>query len=210
VAKPPHSPVLVTRSLPNDDDGGMDDTAALIVIDVQQGFDDPAWGERDNPDAEANIARLIAAWTDASRPVVLVRHDSRSPGSPLAAGGEGNALKETVADAPHDLFVTKQVNSAFYGDPDLHAWLQARGIRQLVITGIQTNMCVETTARMAGNLGYEVTVPLDATHTFDLEGPAGIRLTAAELARATAVNLDGGGFARVVSTDDVLGAAPSA
>ncbi|MDQ2661018.1 MAG: cysteine hydrolase [Actinomycetota bacterium] len=188
----------------------FDDTAALIVIDVQEGFDDPSWGQRDNPDAEQNIGRLIAAWTDAARPVVLVRHDSRSPGSPLATGSQGNALKEMVADAPHDLFVTKHVNSAFYGEPDLHAWLQARGIRQLVITGIQTNMCVETTARMAGNLGYEVTVPLDATHTFDLEGPGGIQLTAAELARATAVNLDGGGFARVATTDEVLGAAPSA
>jgi nicotinamidase-related amidase len=183
----------------------FDDTAALIVIDVQEGFDDPSWGERDNPDAEANIGRLVAAWADASRPIVLVRHDSVSPGSPLGAGTPGNALKDVVADAPHDLFVTKQVNSAFYGEPDLHAWLQDSGIRQLVITGIQTNMCVETTARMGGNLGYDVVLPIDATHTFDLEGPGGVRLTAAELARATAVNLAGGGFARVVTTDEVLG-----
>lgn len=183
----------------------FDDTAALIVIDVQEGFDDPSWGARDNPEAEANIGRLIAAWSDAARPIVLVRHDSVSPGSPLATGSPGNAFKEVVADAAHDLFVTKQVNSAFHGDPDLQAWLDARAIRQLVICGIQTNMCVETTARIGGNLGYDVTVPLDATHTFDLEGPGGIRLTAAELARATAVNLDGGGFARVVTTDEVVG-----
>jgi nicotinamidase-related amidase len=190
------------------DDGRMDfdDTAALIVIDVQQGFDDPYWGERDNPDAEANIGRLVQAWADAARPIVLVRHDSRTPGSPLASGSPGNALKPVVADAPHELFVTKHVNSAFYGQPDLQAWLDERGIRQLVVCGIQTNQCVETTARMGGNLGYEVTLPIDATHTFDMAGPGDIRLTAAELARATAVNLDGGGFARVVSTDDVLGA----
>ena len=184
----------------------FDDTAALIVIDVQQGFDDPYWGERDNPDAEANIGRLVQAWSDASRPIVLVRHDSRSQGSPLAPGSPGNALKDVVADAPHDLFVTKHVNSAFYGQPDLHAWLQDRGIRQLVICGIQTNMCVETTTRMAGNLGYDVTLPIDATHTFDLEGPGGVRLSAAELARATAVNLQGGGFANVVTSDEVVGA----
>ena len=184
----------------------FDDTAALIVIDVQQGFDDPYWGERDNPEAEANIGRLVGAWSDASRPIVLVRHDSRSQGSPLAPGSPGNALKDVVADAPHDLFVTKHVNSAFYGQPDLHAWLQDRGIRQLVICGIQTNMCVETTTRMAGNLGYDVTLPIDATHTFDLEGPDGVRLSAAELARATAVNLQGGGFARVVTTAEVVGA----
>lgn len=181
------------------------DDAALLVIDVQRGFDDPGWGPRDNPDAEANIGRLVAAWADAARPVVIVRHDSIEPGSTLAAGSPGNALKDVVAGVPHDLFVTKQVNSAFHGTPDLDAWLRARGIRQLVVCGIQTNMCVETTARVGGNLGYDVIVPLDATHTFDLEGPGGIRLTAAELARATAVNLDGGDFARVVSTDDVVG-----
>jgi len=182
------------------------DDAALIVIDVQRGFDDPAWGPRDNPEAEANIGRLVTAWADAARPIVLVRHDSRTPGSTLAPGSPGNALKDVVADAPHDLFVTKQVNSAFHGRPDLDAWLRARGIRQLVLCGIQTNMCVETSARVGGNLGYDVVLPIDATHTFDLEGPGGIRLTATELARATAVNLAGGGFARVVTTDDVVGA----
>lgn len=180
--------------------------AALVVIDVQQGFDDPVWGPRDNPDAEANIGRLVTAWVDASRPVVLVRHDSRSGGSPLSPGTPGNALKPVVADAPHDLFVTKHVNSAFYGDPDLDTWLRDRGIDELVVCGIQTNMCVETTARMAGNLGYRVILPIDATHTFDLDGPGGLRLTAAELARATAVNLAGGGFAEVVTTDEVVAA----
>ena len=103
----------------------FDDTAALIVIDVQQGFDDPAWGARDNPDAEANIGRARRSVGGCRRPIVLVRHDSASPGSPLGVGSPGNALKDVVADAPHDLFVTKQVNSAFYGEPDLHAWLQA-------------------------------------------------------------------------------------
>jgi nicotinamidase-related amidase len=183
----------------------LDDDAALIVIDVQRGFDDPAWGPRDNLDAEANIGRLVAAWADAARPVVIVRHDSVEPGSTLATGSPGNALKDVVADAPHELLVTKQVNSAFHGEPDLDGWLRARGIRQLVLCGIQTNMCVETTARVGGNLGYDVVLPIDATHTFDLEGPGGTRLSAAELARATAVNLEGGGFARVVATDDVVG-----
>lgn len=68
-------------------------------------------------------------------------------------------------------------------------------------------MCCETTARMAGNLGYDVLFALDATHTFDLAGPDGSVLTAGELARAAAVNLHGGGFARVVPTDEVVAAA---
>ncbi|WP_030292972.1 cysteine hydrolase family protein [Streptomyces katrae] len=183
--------------------------AALLVIDVQKGFDDASfWGPRNNPAAEANIAGLMDAWQESGRPVVLVQHASRAAGSVLAADRPGHAFKDFVADRAGraSLLVTKTVNSSFYGTPDLAAWLTAQGIGQLVVSGIQTNMCVETTARMAGNLGYDVLVPLDATHTFDLEGPDGLRLTADELATATAVNLQGGGFARVVTTAQLLAA----
>ncbi|QTX04064.1 cysteine hydrolase family protein [Agromyces archimandritae] len=178
--------------------------AALVVIDVQRGFADPSWGRPNNPDAEANLARLLAAWADAGRPVVLVRHDSRTPGSPLAPGTAGNAFADVLDGVTGDLLVTKHVNSAFIGEPSLEAWLTERGIRQIVVCGIQTNMCVETTARMGGNLGFDVIVPMDATRTFDLAAPGGPSLTADELARATAVNLAGGGFARVVETASLV------
>ncbi|MEU4727437.1 cysteine hydrolase family protein [Streptomyces sp. NPDC023588] len=181
--------------------------SALLVIDVQKGFDDASfWGPRDNPAAEDNIAALMDAWQGAGRPVVLVQHLSERPGSVLAADHPGHAFKDLVEKRRAGaLVITKSVNSAFYGTPDLAEWLTGRGIGQLVVVGIQTNMCVETTARMAGNLGYDVIVPLDATHTFDLAGPAGASLTAAQLATATAVNLQGGGFARVVTTAELLG-----
>lgn len=178
--------------------------AVLIVIDVQQGFRSPVWGPRDNPAAEANIAALGAAWAASGRPIVVVRHDSARPDSPLAPGQPGNALIPEVAALASDLLVAKSVNSAFYGEPALEPWLRERAAHELVICGVQTNMCVETTARMAGNLGFDVTVPLDATHTFDLVGPEGVALTADQLATATAVNLQGGGFARVTTTADVL------
>ncbi|GHC74124.1 cysteine hydrolase family protein [Streptomyces cinnamoneus] len=187
--------------------------AALVVIDVQKGFDEKEfWGPRDNPDAEENIAALIDAWQATGRPVVFVRHDSLKPGSPLRPGQEGNDLKDFVEERRGkgegaELFVTKTVNSAFYGTPDLREWFEAEGIHQFVVTGIQTNMCAETTARMGGNLGYEVLFALDATHTFDLTGPYGWRLTAEELARATAVTLQGGGFAEVVTTAELVAAA---
>ncbi len=102
-----------------------------------------------------------------------------------------------------DLFVTKSVNSAFYGDPDLHAWLLGRGIDTVVVTGVQTNMCCETTARMAGNLGYDVKFVLDATHTFDLRGPDGLLIRAEDLAHTTAANLHGE-FGTVVRTADLV------
>ncbi|MFG2292492.1 cysteine hydrolase family protein [Streptomyces sp. NPDC048603] len=187
----------------------LDPNAALVVIDVQQGFEDSAyWGPRNNPGAEDNITALLDAWQRTGRPVVLVRHDSVHPDSPLAAGTPGNAFRDFVEKRRADtaLLVTKTVNSAFYGTPDLQEWLTAAGIGQLVPVGIQTNMCVETTARMAGNLGHRVLLPLDATHTFDLAGPAGLHLTADELATATAVSLHGGGFAQVVTTAQLLAA----
>ncbi|MGW1512785.1 cysteine hydrolase family protein [Streptomyces sp. NPDC002394] len=187
----------------------INENAALVVIDVQKGFEQEFWGRRNNPEAEANIAALIDAWQETGRPVVFVRHDSPRAGSPLEPGTEGNAFKDFVEErrgkgAGPELFVTKSVNSAFYGEPDLDAWLKGAGVEQFVVVGIQTNMCNETTARMGGNLGYDVLFALDAMHTFDLAGPFGWTQTAEELTRATAVSLHGGRFARVVSTEDVL------
>lgn len=179
--------------------------AALIVIDVQEGFDDPAfWGKRNNPSADKNIGALIAQWEKERKPIVIVRHDSASIGSVLHPSKPGNSLKPYVKAVSPSLLVTKSVNSAFYGRPDLHEWLQVNAITQVVIVGIQTNMCCETTARMAGNLGYDVIFVPDATHTFDLTGPDGEVLTAGELTRATVTNLHGGEFAKIASTADLL------
>ncbi|MBO1419046.1 cysteine hydrolase family protein [Streptomyces sp. FH025] len=184
----------------------LDLDAVLLLIDVQKGFDDPDFfGPRDNPQAERRMADLIAAWQSTGRPVVTVQH--ASPVGPLTEGTPGHELKEFVAGITPDLHITKTVNSAFYGTPDLHAWLQERGARQVVITGIITNVCCETTARMAGNLGYDAIFPVDAMHSFDMTGPDGTTVPAAELARATATTLHAMRFAKVVTTETVLEAA---
>lgn len=189
------------------------ENAALVVVDVQQGFEEEEyWGPRNNPAADRNIAGLIDAWQSSGRPVVFVRHDSPKPDSPLRVGYPGNDFKSYVEErrgkgTGPELFLTKSVNSAFYGTPDLGAWLRAGGVRQIVVAGIQTNMCAETTARMAGNLGYEVFFAFDATYTFDGVGPWGWTLGAEELARATAVSLHGGGFAEVVRSAELIAAA---
>ncbi|MFD0074356.1 cysteine hydrolase family protein [Streptomyces sp. NPDC127166] len=193
----------------------INENAALVVIDVQKGFESEFWGRRDNPDAERNIAALIDVWQETGRPVVFVRHDSPRAGSPLEPGTEGNEFKDFVEErrgkgSGPELFVTKSVNSAFYGEPDLDAWLKGVGVEQFVVVGIQTNMCNETTARMGGNLGYDVLFALDAMHTFDLAGPFDWTQTAEELTRATAVSLHGGRFARVVTTEDVVKGASAA
>ena len=176
---------------------------ALVVVDVQRGFDDPSWGRRDNPACEANVATLIDAWRSRGLPLVFVRHDSDDEVSPLRPDEPGNAFKPEVSGEP-DLLVTKQVNSAFYGSPDLDAWLRERGISSFALCGITTNHCVETTARMGGNLGYDVLFVLDACATFDREGPDGEVVTAEELTRATAASLHDE-FATVVATRDLVG-----
>ena len=131
---------------------------ALIVIDVQEGFGrEDFWGQPANLDVESSIAALVEHWrTRRPGPLVIVRHDSANPASPLHPGDPGNRLRPFLAAIQPDLLITKKVNSAFYGEPDLDGRLRAAEINDLVICGVQTNMCVETTARMAGNLGYRV------------------------------------------------------
>ncbi len=183
----------------------LEPNAALIVVDVQVGLEESDyWGRRNNATADTNIASLINHWHTNHRPIVIVRHDSVERNSPLRPGEPGNALKDYVAAANGDLLITKSVNSAFYGEPDLHDWLTRREIRTIVIAGIQTNMCCESTARMGADLGYEVVFVPDATYTFDLASPDGSLVTADHLVSATVTNLSGGGFARIVLTADLL------
>lgn len=177
-------------------------TEALLVIDVQQAFDHPSWGPRNNPDCERNVGRLIEDFRTRGEAVVFVRHDSAERGSMLAPGQPGNAFKDVVSGEP-DLLVTKHVNSAFLGDQDLDGWLKERGIDRIAVCGITTNHCCETTARMGGNLGYAVDFVLDATAAFAMTGPDGTTFDAETVARMTAANLHDE-FATVVGTDDVI------
>lgn len=182
---------------------GRLDRPALVVIDVQRGFDDADfWGQRDNPSCETNISALIAHWRSNQWPLVFVQHESDDPESPLASASSGGEFKDLITGTP-DLLVRKSVNSSFYGTPDLDAWLRAEGCGQVVICGITTNHCCETTARMAGNLGYETYFAIDATHTFDRRSPDGTTVPAATLSMVTATNLDGE-FATVLDTASLL------
>jgi nicotinamidase-related amidase len=183
----------------------IQDNAALIVIDVQKGFDDPSlFGKRNNLDADRNIESIIKSWESAKRPIVIVQLNSISNESVLNPSKPGNSLKPYVQGVNPDLLVTKSVNSAFYGTPDLDTWLKSSDIHQMVIIGIQTNMCCETTARMAGNLGYDVIFVPDAMHTFDATGPDGIVVSADEITRATIASLFDGDFAKIASTEKIL------
>ena len=180
------------------------DQYALVVVDAQVGFDDPWWGPRNNPDCDDNIDALVHHWARRGRRVVYVQHDSANRESPLHPDSPGHALKDYLRDVTPDLSVRKSVNSSFHGSPDLHAWLTESGGDGIVVCGITTNHCCETTARVGGNLGHDVLFAVDATHTFDRTGPDGDVITADDLARVTAANLHEE-FATVVTTAELLG-----
>jgi nicotinamidase-related amidase len=175
----------------------------LLLIDVQQGFDEPWWGARNNAGAEANIARLLGAWRRAGRPVVHVRHHSKLPQSPLNPSRPGAAFKPQAMPGPDEPVYTKDVNSAFIGTT-LDADLRARGIDRLVMAGLTTDHCVSTTVRMGANLGYHVWVAADACATFDRSDHTGRMLAADEIHRAALASLHGE-FATVADTESLIG-----
>jgi nicotinamidase-related amidase len=138
----------------------------LLVIDVQRAFDDPSWPERNNPDAEARIVALLAAWREASAPVVHVRHESVEKDYELfRRGTESFEFKPEAVPLPGEPVVEKQVNSGFIGT-DLEERLRAAGAETVVIAGLTADHCCSTTARMAGNLGFETWFVSDATATY--------------------------------------------
>ncbi len=179
-------------------------SAALVLIDVQTGFDDPTWGERNQPEAEAHMAQLLGAWRASGAPVFHVRHDSTEPRSTLRPDQPGNAIKPIVEPLPGEPVIPKQVNSAFIGT-DLEARLRALRITDLVIAGLTTPHCVSTSTRMAGNLGFRARVVADATAAFALRAHDGSLIPAAQVHFHALAALHGE-FAQIVQTDEVLAA----
>jgi nicotinamidase-related amidase len=175
---------------------------ALLVIDMQVGFDDPRWGRRNNPNAEVQARRLLDHWRKSGRQVVVVRHDSTDSASPLSVARPGNALKPGFEPRNGDWLVVKRVNSAFIGT-DLDARLRAAGIAALTLAGLTTDQCVSTTARMASNFGFATTVVEDACACFAQTATDGRRVTAEtiHLAHITTLHTE---FARVVRLNQLL------
>ncbi len=177
-------------------------TAALILIDVQEGLDEPRLGQRNNPGAEANMARLLAHWRERGQPVFHIQHMSTEPDSPLRPELPGNAIKAIVAPQGVEPVIRKQVNNAFVGT-DLDARLRAAAIESLVIVGLTTNHCVSTTARMAGDLGYDTVVVADATAAHNHRSYDGNCYDAETVHQLALANLHDE-FAAILTTEQVL------
>jgi nicotinamidase-related amidase len=174
-------------------------TPTLIVIDVQRAFDDPAWGERNNPGAEARIAQAIAGWRKRGAPVIHVRHRSEETFTP---GTDAFAFKPEAQPLDGEPVITKDVNSAFIGT-DLEERLRRDGVTSVALVGLTTDHCVSTTARMAGNLGFETWVLGDAVATFARCAPDGELIDAEQMHRTALASLHEE-FAEVLSTDAAL------
>ena len=179
-------------------------TKALILIDIQAGFDAPFWGPRNNPNAESNAARLLAHFRAQALPVFHVMHLSTDPDSPLA--GAGARIKDIVAPIANEPVVQKSVNSAFIGT-DLDTQLRANAITDVTICGLTTPHCVSTTVRMAANLGFTVTLAHDACASFARNGDASWSDAPAMTPQAihdSAITHLHSEFATARSVDDIL------
>lgn len=179
---------------------------ALVLVDVQAGMlEREERGERrNNPAALANMVRLLSAFRERAMPVFHIRHASTETESLLRPELPGHRPIEGVRERDGEPVLVKNVNSAFIGT-DLEDRLRRSGTETLVIAGVTTDHCVDTTARMAGNLGFDARLAEDACYTFDRIGYGGRAESAEEIHAMTLSNLDGE-FAAIETTDSLLAA----
>ena len=181
---------------------------ALLLIDVQVGVDVLShWGgsngRRNNPDAEAKMLQLLAAWRNAKLQVAFTRHDSRESASPLKFSLPTGAQKPGFEPAAGEIVVEKDVNSGFIGT-DLEIQLRRAKISRLAIVGFFTNFCVETTTRMAGNLGFDTYLIEDCCSSSNRIGPDGVDRDPELVHAMTVANLHGE-FCTAIKFADALG-----
>lgn len=176
---------------------------ALIIIDMQRCMADPSAPPRNNPDAEANIAGLLAVWRTARRPIVHARHLSLDPTSGFRPGQAGALFQSAFEPAADEHVIDKHVPDAFAASA-LERFLRVRSIGDLVVVGVSTNNSVEATVRSAGCLGFRVTVAADACFTFDRPDFDGRPRSADDIHRASLSNLSGE-YAAVLTTAEILG-----
>lgn len=182
---------------------------ALILVDVQESFRRrPYFRDGDVPAFLRNVQSLIDRCESHGIAIVQVFHqdpgdDARNPFT--LASGYVRAMPE-IKVHPHTV-VHKQVHSAMFGltgdGRSLEAWLRDRGVREILVTGIRTEQCCETTTRHASDLGFSVRYVTDATLTFPMRTRSGREVSPAEIQERTEMVLDGR-FAQIVSTAGAL------
>lgn len=175
--------------------------AALLVIDVQQSFMQmPFWSTDELPSFQRALLRLDAGCRAAGMPVVHVFHEGQS-GAFRADSGWVKPM-DWLPGAPAATF-TKHTHNAFT-DTGLDLWLRRQGVQRLIISGIRTEQCCETTTRVGSDLGYAVDFLSEATLTFPMTHAAsGRTFSAQEIVTRTELVL-ADRFARIVNVDTCL------
>jgi nicotinamidase-related amidase len=185
------------------------EASALLVIDVQDSFrlDEARWATRSNPALEDNVTRLIEAYRAAELPVIFILHQDED--ELFRAGSPYVRLQPFLEPRADEPVLAKTTRNTFTST-NLADVLAERGVRRLAITGIQTEQCCETTARVAGDLGYDVDFITDATLTFPITDPAtGDVQSTDAITRATEFSLRGR-FARITATGALVAEIESA
>lgn len=184
----------------------MSPRCALIVIDVQQSFlHRPYWDECALPAFRDKLLALIAGCRAQGVPVVHILHEDGD--GPFAAASGLVRLMDWLPDNADATF-TKHVHNALT-DSGLREWLQQHAITRLIIAGIRTEQCCETTARVASDLGYAVDFVSEATLTFAMTHPqSGRNYTAREVREHTELVL-AGRFATLHSVASCLATLPA-
>jgi nicotinamidase-related amidase len=169
------------------------DGNALIVIDAQQEYFAPL-GKVVLPGGPAAVQRIAAAleWARGDGvPVLHVVHESRKPDARVfAPGSPALAIHPAAWPREGEPVVQKHLPGSFTGTP-LEAWLRERGVRRVLVAGFMTQMCVDTTARQAAHLGFQVTVLADATAAMEVTGPDGVVIAAEQVHRTHLGSLRG-------------------
>ena len=175
---------------------------ALLLIDIQNGFNDSSWGIRNNNAFETNIPKILEYCRMQQLTIIHVKHNSFHPKSTLLPGQPGNDFMEIAKPLPGELIFEKTVNSAFIGT-DLEKTLREKGIAKITIVGLTTDHCVSTTTRMAANLGFKCTILTDATATFPRRDYYGNILEAELVHRVALASLDNE-FATALTTAEFM------
>ncbi|HEY9421454.1 MAG TPA: cysteine hydrolase family protein [Thermoanaerobaculia bacterium] len=176
--------------------------SALLVIDIQDSFKaTPRWELRNNPSFEENVTRLIGAYRAAGLPVIFVLHTDSDP--EFNTDSPFFKLMDFLRPEPGEPVIVKNTRNAFTST-NLQQLLAERGVERVVVTGISTEQCCETTTRVAADLGYDVDFVTEATRTFPIADPeTGGELSTDEIVRRTELVLRGR-FARIAKVDRLV------
>ncbi|WP_223529849.1 cysteine hydrolase family protein [Pseudomonas sp. GL-R-19] len=176
---------------------------ALIVVDIQNDyFPQGKWPLVGADAAADNAVRLIKAFRDAGDSVVHIRHEFTSEEAPFfTPNSEGAKLHPKVLNRANEPVVLKHFVNSFR-ETELKSILDEQGIKELVVVGSMSHMCVDGITRAAADFGYKVTVIHDACATRDLEFN-GVAVPAAQVHAAFMAAL-AFAYASVVSTNDFL------